>query len=257
MIESFFRSLERENVAYLLISGQATILYGAAVFSEDVDLWVRPTDANIIALTAALRAVHATYYKLTPHLSVRHMTKGHGFHFLIPAKPDIFLDVMGQPPRVPSFDDVLGTSTVMNTVWGNIPTIGIKHLAALKSTQRLGDYPIISQLVLRYMENASEPDHADIAWAYANLHTFDELEEFLRAYPAARTQCEAPAVGALAAAIESGSIIDSRTRLNVEHWLSERILRLREDDRGYWTEIIGELRQLRRAGKLMPVGSPV
>src|SRR5690606_5914107 len=32
-----------QRVEWLLISGQATILYGAATFSEDVDLWVKPT----------------------------------------------------------------------------------------------------------------------------------------------------------------------------------------------------------------------
>ena len=42
MIRSFFQSLEDKQVAYLLISGQATVLYGAATFSEDIDLWVKP-----------------------------------------------------------------------------------------------------------------------------------------------------------------------------------------------------------------------
>ena len=37
MIASFFQSLETHRVAYLLISGQATVLYGAATFSEDID----------------------------------------------------------------------------------------------------------------------------------------------------------------------------------------------------------------------------
>ena len=35
------------GVRYLLISGQATILYGAATFSEDVDIWVEPDKDNI------------------------------------------------------------------------------------------------------------------------------------------------------------------------------------------------------------------
>ena len=42
MIASFFQSLDTHRVAYLLISGQATVLYGAATFSEDIDLWVEP-----------------------------------------------------------------------------------------------------------------------------------------------------------------------------------------------------------------------
>ena len=43
MIANFFQSLERHGVEYLLISGQATVLYGAATFSEDIDLWISPT----------------------------------------------------------------------------------------------------------------------------------------------------------------------------------------------------------------------
>ena len=46
MIASFFRHLEAQRVEWLLISGQATILYGAATFSEDIDLWVNPTERN-------------------------------------------------------------------------------------------------------------------------------------------------------------------------------------------------------------------
>jgi hypothetical protein len=42
MIKNFFQSLEAGGVEYLLISGQATVLYGAATFSEDIDLWVNP-----------------------------------------------------------------------------------------------------------------------------------------------------------------------------------------------------------------------
>jgi hypothetical protein len=44
MIANFFQSLERHGVEYLLISGQATVLYGAATFSEDIDLWISPTE---------------------------------------------------------------------------------------------------------------------------------------------------------------------------------------------------------------------
>src|SRR5512141_1363680 len=43
MIANFFQSLEDHRVEHLLISGQASVLYGAATFSEDVDLWINPT----------------------------------------------------------------------------------------------------------------------------------------------------------------------------------------------------------------------
>ena len=59
MIEDFFQSLEAHRVSYLLIDGQAAILYGAAFFSEDIDLWVSPDQANLERLRLSLHAVDA------------------------------------------------------------------------------------------------------------------------------------------------------------------------------------------------------
>ena len=55
-MRSFFRNLDRERVEFILISGQAAVLYGAATFSEDFDLWVRPTSANLARLKTAQSA---------------------------------------------------------------------------------------------------------------------------------------------------------------------------------------------------------
>ena len=63
MIASFFQSLNARGVEYLLISGQATVLYGAATFSEDIDLWINPTEENRDRLVATLRDCAARYYK--------------------------------------------------------------------------------------------------------------------------------------------------------------------------------------------------
>ncbi|MFH1706636.1 MAG: hypothetical protein ABIF71_01775 [Planctomycetota bacterium] len=80
MIANFFRSLERERTACLLIGGQAAVLYGASAFSEDIDLWVKPDAPNIAAFLRVLQAMNARYYKLTPPLTVPMMRRGHGFH---------------------------------------------------------------------------------------------------------------------------------------------------------------------------------
>src|SRR5436190_10432118 len=98
MIANFFQSLSDRGVEYLLISGQASVLYGAATFSEDIDLWVNPTQENCLRLADVLRGCGARYYKLTPQLTQEHLERGHGFHFLLPAgdeqEPEVFLDVM-------------------------------------------------------------------------------------------------------------------------------------------------------------------
>ena len=69
MIKNFFLTLNKSNIRYMLISGQATVLYGAATFSEDIDLWVSPESENWRQFIQALRKVGAKVYKATPPLS--------------------------------------------------------------------------------------------------------------------------------------------------------------------------------------------
>lgn len=110
MIANFFQHLEQYGVRWLLVSGQATILYGAATFSEDIDLWVEPTEINLQRLLEALRASHASYYKLTPPVTAANAAQHYGFHFVLPEDPggEVFVDVMGRPPRVSGFEQALG-----------------------------------------------------------------------------------------------------------------------------------------------------
>src|SRR5262249_42769878 len=151
---NFFQSLDARGVEYLLISGQATVLYGAATFSEDIDLWINPTEENGERLLVALRDSSARYYKLTPPLTLKNLQAGHGFHFILPggSDSDVFLDVMGNPPRAGSFRASLETARRIQTEWGRICTMGIKPLVELKKTQRLEDYPIISKLALAWFD---------------------------------------------------------------------------------------------------------
>ena len=258
MIASFFQSLEQQGVAYLLISGQAAVLYGAATFSEDVDLWIKPTTGNACAFLSALSRAKARYYKLTPPITTDAMLRGHGFHFTVPDDPEFYLDVMGRPPRVPSFDEARSAATVMPTAWGKIPTIGIRDLVAVKTTQRLGDYPVIGQLVLRYLEGKDDLTDEDLEWAVSNVHTVEDLDEILVSYPEALSACpHDTALHAYALQSRGGVEAAPATRDAAERFLGERMLRARRADREYWGSIIAELRALRRDGRLMPVGRPV
>lgn len=256
MIESFFQSLERNRVAYLLISGQAAVLYGAAAFSEDIDLWIRPTQPNADALLDALREVGARYYKLTPPLTERNLRRGHGFHFRVPDDPDIFLDVMGAPPRVSDFEASREASRIMETSWGRIPVVGIRDLVALKSTQRLGDYPVIGQLVLRYIEERGVPDEQDLRWALDHVFTVEDLDELLAALPLAPWPV---ADGPLAACVAARdpSLRPAGVAAAIESMLEERLRVARRADRVHWADIIGELREFRAADRLLPEGQPV
>ena len=258
MIANFFQSLERESVAYLLISGQATVLYGAAAFSEDVDLWIEPTQANVAAFLKALKAQNARYYKLTPPLDQTYLLRGHGFHFLVPDDPEFYLDVMGCPPRVPAFAPAMAEANMIAAEWGKIPTIGIRHLVALKMTQRLGDYPVIGQLVLRYLERTAEPSEADCQWALRHVFTVEDLEELVASHPATIEAGDTPAaLKRYLEALGRPNAVSVAARADVEAWLSTRMQRARRADRAYWAPVIAELRDLRIAGGLMPEGQPV
>ena len=83
MIASFFQNLKAHQVEYRLISGQAAVMHGAATFSEDIDLWIQPVQANAESFLRALRAQHARYYKLTPPWELSYLRRGHGFHFVL------------------------------------------------------------------------------------------------------------------------------------------------------------------------------
>jgi hypothetical protein len=52
-------ALEREGVAYVVFGGVAINLQGLARATEDLDIFIRPEEANVERLKAALRSVFA------------------------------------------------------------------------------------------------------------------------------------------------------------------------------------------------------
>jgi hypothetical protein len=263
MIANFFQSLDRNQVEYLLISGQATVLYGAATFSEDIDLWINPAEKNRDRFLLALHECQGRYYKLTPPLSIGHLQRGHGFHFILPGggSDEVFLDVMGNPPRAGSFADSLATACWMETGWGKVHTIGIKPLVELKKTQRLEDYPIISKLALAWFDQPQRGKTGDdFLWALQNIFTLPELSVFFTEHPAAvdvaleKFNREAGEFGRQLLA--GGEVAESVER-RLGELFQARISELQLVDRQYWRDIIRELKELRAAGGLMPEGEQV
>lgn len=233
-MRNLFRSFERAGVEYLLISGQASVLYGAATFSEDVDLWVRPTPANLRRLIGALGACRASVYKLTPPLSVRHARVGHGFHFLVPAKPlPVYLDVMGRPPRVGPFPAARRRACRIDTAWGCLPVVSIEDLVEIKKTRRLADYDVISSLVQARLAETNAPSRSRLVWAARNSFRAEERVEILAG------------IGRRASA--------ERCRRAI----AREVAALQARDVAYWRPITAELRRLRRAGLLLEEGSAV
>lgn len=233
-MRNLFRSFDRFGVEYLLISGQASILYGAATFSEDIDLWVNPTQANLDRLTLSLAACRARVYKLTPPLTLRYFRRGHGFHFTLPARPDpVYLDIMGRPPRVGSFAVSRRRAQVMKTGWGTLPVVSIEDLIALKKTRRLYDYEVISNLVQIRLAQSDRPSRTLLAWASRESFRAEDRVEY---------------AGRLGRTISES---EARRRM------AREIPRWQEKDVAYWRPIIRDLRDLRGRGLLLPQGSKV
>jgi hypothetical protein len=228
-----FRSFDRFGVEYLLISGQASILYGAATFSEDVDVWLRPTPGNARRLLRALASQRARVYKLTPALTLRNMRFGHGFHFTLPrGKDTLFLDVMAAPPRVGPFAEARGRATVMDGPFGSVPVVSVPDLVELKKTQRFLDYDVISNLAARAVGSADVPARV-LRWAARNSFRAGDRAAIL--------------------ARLGKTVSERRCRVGI----LREVGRLQGRDAAYWRRIVRDLRRLRREGRLVPAGTPV
>jgi len=56
-LPDLLRALEAEQVAYVLFGGQAVNLHGILRFTDDIDVFVDPTEENVDRLRRALRLV--------------------------------------------------------------------------------------------------------------------------------------------------------------------------------------------------------
>ena len=61
-MRNLFQSFKAHGLEYILISGQASVIYGAATFSEDIDIWINPANSNIKRLLKALAKCDARVY---------------------------------------------------------------------------------------------------------------------------------------------------------------------------------------------------
>lgn len=259
-MRSFFRSLERRAVRYLLISGQASVLYGGAEFSEDVDLWVACDRRNFEALHAALRNAGARVHKLTPPLDPLLARRGHGFHFLLPPEGDLprYLDIMGRPPRVGSFAAARRRATIMRTPLGTMPVAAIADLVELKKTRRLGDYDVISRLALARLSNATSPSRVVLRWCLLNCFRVDDAVRILEGWPAAEAlipEVGRPWLRDLASVWTAGAPLDVESEARLQAALNAEIAEHQRRDIFHWSGIIDELRQMRKTGSLLPEGA--
>lgn len=255
-MRNFFQALRHCRVRYLLISGQATVLYGASTFSEDVDLWVEPTPANWQRLLAALREAGARVYKLTPPLTLEYALRGHGFHFTVPDEESPggigYVDIMAVPPRVGAFRTAWRQARRFATDWGRLPVVGPEQLVLLKRTRRLADYAVISALVRIVCARLRSRQQ----WQWALEQTF-EAEDLLALWQRGRPAWRRQIVSARPAIrwLRTGRARAKHSQIS--RALLAEMETAREADRRYWRPILAELRRLQRQRRLLREGAPV
>lgn len=238
-MRDLFRSFEAERVRYLLIGGQAAVLYGAAHFTSDIDIWLEPRPPNVTAFLRALELVEARVHKLTPPLDAKWIRAGHGFHFVIPTDADglVYLDAMGFPPRATSFLRAERRAKRLSTPWGELPVAGIQDLVELKKTNRPGDYEVISRLARIRLAEVERPRAQLLRWALENSFRVEDVRAIAATYPSLA--------------------LPHRGDEAVARSINQRLLKLLDAGRRYWTPRIRELKQLRATGGLLKEGTPV
>lgn len=260
-MRNFFQSLEEQHVRHLLVSGQAAVLYGAALFSEDVDLWVDPTEENFLRLEYCLREHQAVYHKLTPPLTVENALKHHGFHYRVQdgAGGDFYLDVLGSPPRTDAFQTCLDRAIEMETGWGRLPVVGVRDLVEIKKTQRLKDYPVISRLALgEVTSHGSGVDTGTLDWAWSHMFELEDATRFLGMLPEAQSGWRpGNGVGAEWISQKVAGVQTDELDAELESEMMERMTAFRQADRKFWRGVIDELRSLRAENRLCPEGEKV
>ncbi|MBI5244723.1 MAG: hypothetical protein HY922_13725 [Elusimicrobia bacterium] len=259
-MRGLFRAFESRRLEYLVISGQASVLYGGAFFSQDLDIWIRPGPANARRLMEALARLRARVYKLTPVLSPGNLRRGHGFHFLVPQRGahDLYLDVMGRPPRVGGFSGALRRAERMDTPWGALPVVSIEDLVEIKKTNRPSDYEVITRLAMIRLGREETPRPSLLAWALRNVFRVEDLWAILERHASALAKISMPgAARRLCRIASTGREPSEREFLAASRKLAREALILQERGRSYWVPILRELRRLRAEGRLLPEGAPV
>lgn len=234
-------SLQKHDVQFLLMGGQACVLYGAAEFSRDLDIHILTSPTNLKRLRSALAELEAEVIAVPP-FEEEYLDRGHAVHFRCnhPEAGGIRLDVMSTMRGVGAFPEVWkrrASYTLENGM--EVDLLSLPDLVAAKKTQRDKDWPMIRRLVeANYQSFYHEPNAQRIRFWLEELRTPELLLEAVSRFPR-----EARSVAERRPAVASALSAD---RDAVQQALEEEMQREQAADRAYWLPLRQELEQLRR-----------
>ena len=128
-----FAVLRSHGVRFVVIGGIAARLHGSPSITRDLDICYARDSANLDALAAALRAIHATLRGAPPGLSfkldARTLKLGDSFTFSTDAGD---LDCLGVPSGTGGFEGLAGAAVVMDIGAQRVPVASLDDLIAMK-----------------------------------------------------------------------------------------------------------------------------
>jgi len=234
-------TLNKYRVKYLLIGGQACIVYGAAEFSRDSDFVILSTPDNLLRLQGALKAMKAVCIYV-PALEEKYLERGHACHFRCGARDikGLRIDIMSKLRNCDAFDVLWQRRKKLSLKTGVILNIiGLEDLVQSKKTQRDKDWLMLKRLVdndiilKKYKATANK-----IKWWFGECRDSDVLIELTRRYPSLAKE-----------AVKNRPLVLLAIRKDKRRLLAKLNLeesKEREKDIVYWNPLKKELELLRR-----------
>ena len=148
-IHKVLSTLSTHDVRYLLMGGQACVLYGGAQFSRDCDIAILCDQQNLNRLKVALRELQAESIAVPP-FEREFLERGHAVHFRCQAADvrGVRLDVMSQMRGVAPFEELwIRRTTLGDAPSARLEIVSLPDLVAAKKTQCDKDWPMIRRLI--------------------------------------------------------------------------------------------------------------
>ena len=233
-------TLRTHEVTFLLMGGQACVLYGGAEFSRDTDIALLPEEDNLGRLREALKALKAEPIAV-PALSLDALNRGHAVHFRCrhPEAEGIRLDIMSVMRGAGSFPELWERRTTAETEDGDmIDLLSLPDLVAVKKTRRDKDWLMVRRLIeAHHAQHQDRPTPAQVEFWLREARTPDLLIDVARTYPEVAREV-APQRAAVQAAVDADPTL-------VLDALRDEEARERSKDDAYWKPLIRELETLR------------
>lgn len=252
-------SMREHGVRYLLMGGQACIVYGAAEFSRDTDVAILAEPDNLRRLQSALTALDARVIAIPP-FEPRYLARGHAVHFECgpaSAAAGMRVDVMASMRNVPPFSECWERrSTFALDEMGEIDVLGLEDLVNCKKTRRDKDWPMLRRLVERnYLDPELEPTPDRFRFWLRELRTAALLADCVERARVAPVEIAAVLAEVTSRREATAIAAQGGAEQVIEAALVTEETRERVADEVYWRPLIGELEALRRARRMADGGA--